>query len=85
MASEATSQPSPRHASGASASANATMPIASRARPGQSRRGGALRVSHQPEPAPISTLTVASSVLSVIASQTIAAAVAPLMATRRKA
>ena len=85
MASEATSQPSPRQACGASASANATMPIASRARPGQSRRGGAWRVSHQPEPAPISTLTVASNVLSVIASQTIAAAVAPLMATRRKA
>ena len=44
-----------------------------------------MRVSHQPEPAPISTLTVARSVLSVIASQMIAAAVAPLMATRRKA
>jgi hypothetical protein len=42
-------------------------------------------VSHQPEPAPISTLTVASSVLSVIASQAIDAAVAPLMATRSKA
>ena len=61
------------------------MPAASRARPGQSRRGGALRVRHQPEPAPISTLIVASSVLSVIASQVIDAAVAPLMATRRKA
>ena len=53
------------------------------ARPVAARRR--LRVSHQPEPAPISTLTVASSVLCVIASQTIAAAVAPLMATRRKA
>ena len=61
------------------------MPSASSARPGQSRRAGAWRVSAQPVPAPISTLMVESSVLWVTASQTMAAAVQPLMITRMKA
>ena len=61
------------------------MPMASSARPGQSRRAGAWRVKRPASPAPISTLIVESSVLCVTASQTMAAAVQPLMMTRMKA
>ena len=68
-----------------SAAAKAPMPMASNARPGQSRRAGAWRVSALPARAPISTLIVESSVLCVTASQTMAAAVQPLMMTRMKA
>ena len=76
----------PRHAvSEPRPAANATMPRASSASPGQSRLAGDWRDKAHPVPAPIRTLTVEISVLCVTASQTMAAAVQPLMITRMKA